>query len=178
MTALYEVMPLAGWTGRIATVTVRYKPVAGSVVRDAVELAADVSMDRAYGSFESASPWVRLDAVAAEFAEILRRSYWARGSTLASVLTHAEPLAGAFPDDKDVAELVALLRQAQRLEAQTPAGDEVAQAIDALKENHILRSRLGRLESEDDASALDDLRKQNEALERRILDLLRRRMQR
>jgi hypothetical protein len=171
-------MPLAGYTGRIATVTVRYKPVAGSVVGEAVESVAEVSTERAYGSFENASPWLRLDAVAAELAEILRQSYWARGSTLARLRSYAESLPAAFPDDKDVAELVALLTQAERLQMQPRAGDEVAQTIDALKENRILTVRLARLRTEEDARTLDDLRKQNETLERKIMELLQRRLQR
>ncbi len=177
VTALYEVMPLAGFTGRIATVTVRYKPVAGSVVKDAVECVAEVAVDRAYGSFENASPWLRLDAVAAEFAEILRQSYWARGSSLARLRTYADPLPAAFPGDKDVAELVALLAQTERLQLQPPAADEVAQTIDALKENRILAARLARLQTEEDVRVLDDLKRQNETLERKIVELLQRRMQ-
>jgi Ca-activated chloride channel family protein len=176
VTALYEILPLAGAGGRLATVTIRYKPVEGSAVGAAVEQAAEVLAEKAYPTFEVASPRFRLAAVVAEFAEILRQSYWARGSTLEGILAQAEPLAGAFPGEVAVAEFVALVKQAQRLMA-PPASDELADAVETLKENTMLRAKLARLEHDEGLKEVVELKQQNEDLKRRIRLLLERRLE-
>ncbi len=178
VTALYEVLPLAGAKGRLATVTVRYKPVAGSTVEKAVEIAADVTTDKGYPDFLVASPRFRLCAVVAEFAEILRRSYWARGSTLDSLLYHAGPLAGSFSEERDVGELIALIKQTRKILVQTQPQDELAQAVEAIKENYILSARLAQLEKEEGSRELELLRQQNEKLKRTIREILERRVRR
>ena len=54
-------------------------------------------------------------ATAAEFAEILRKSYWAKGATLDAVLEHAQTLPAEFAGDADIIELVDLISRAKRL---------------------------------------------------------------
>jgi hypothetical protein len=49
--------------------------------------------------FEDAVPRFRLDAAVAEFAEILRGSYWARESKLTDVLAVARSAARSLRDD-------------------------------------------------------------------------------
>jgi hypothetical protein len=56
-----------------------------------------------------------LAAVAAEFAEILRKSYWARGAKLSDTLTRAQSLLHQRPGDADVIELVDLISKANQL---------------------------------------------------------------
>ena len=63
-------------------------------------------------SFSAASPHFQWDVVVAEYAEVLRGSYWAEGSTLATVLKEAEAVSRLLPDDADVVEFVGLVRRA------------------------------------------------------------------
>ena len=51
----------------------------------------------------------------AEFAEILRKSYWAKDATLEPVLEHAQQLNTEFKSDADVIELVDLISKAKQL---------------------------------------------------------------
>jgi hypothetical protein len=52
----------------------------------------------------------------AEFAEILRGSYWARGGKLGDVLTLAQQCRTDFDGRKDVGELVSLIERAKGLD--------------------------------------------------------------
>jgi len=66
-------------------------------------------------AFSSAAPRFQWDIVVAEFAEILRNSYWAEGSTLGAVLEEAQAVSQLLADDADVAEFVDLVRTANSL---------------------------------------------------------------
>ena len=68
-------------------------------------------------TFAAAAPQLRLDAVVAEFAEILRGSYWARDSRLADLVRPAREVARALPGDGRVRELAQLVHLAARLDA-------------------------------------------------------------
>jgi len=114
VTALYEVKlhedPQA--QGTALTVTVRYEePDSGEVM----ELARAFARSDFRPSLEETTPRFRLDAVVAEFAEILRRSYWAKEGDLEGVLALAREVAQELPDDADVAELVELVAWASDL---------------------------------------------------------------
>jgi Ca-activated chloride channel homolog len=95
VTALYEVKlaPRVG-RGTLATVRFRYarpEDEDGPQVHE-IEKRYDSSM--LARRFENAAPEFRLDAAVAEFAEILRGSYWAKGSKLSDVLAVARKAAG------------------------------------------------------------------------------------
>jgi hypothetical protein len=51
----------------------------------------------------------------AEYAEILRGSYWAEGSSLATVLEEAERVSRLLLDNPDVVEFVDLVRRASTI---------------------------------------------------------------
>jgi Ca-activated chloride channel family protein len=113
-TALYELKLWPEKAGKLATVRVRFRdPDSGEVS----EVAKSVSTEDSAGSFEKAAPSFRLAACVAEFAEVLRGSYWARGSTLAEVEKLAERCATEFDRRKDVAELASLVAKAHKLNA-------------------------------------------------------------
>ena len=57
----------------------------------------------------------RLATVAAEFAEILRKSYWAKGAKLSDTLLRAQGLLRVRPGDADIIELVDLISKAKGL---------------------------------------------------------------
>jgi Ca-activated chloride channel family protein len=117
-TALYEIKLWPEKKGKIATTYVRYKnPDTGAVT----EFKSEFDSDKLNRSFNGSSKQFRLAATAAEFAEILRKSYWARGATLKPVLQDAQKLAGEFKDDADVIELVDLISKANKLMLKSPA---------------------------------------------------------
>jgi len=113
VTALYEIafedgdMPPAD--AIIATVYIRYEDAAtGEVIEQEKPLTvADVLPD-----FTDATPEFQIQAIAAEFAELLRGSYWAEDGNYVDLLTIARPLLDAFPDDPYITELVDLIRLA------------------------------------------------------------------
>lgn len=168
--ALYEVELRDGATSKIATATLRYKDVdQGEVVEphEQVVLPGDVSQ------FENASPRLRLSVCAAAFAEILRDSYWARETNLAELMERAQSLLTLdHGEDRHVAELVALMRQASGLIAARQP-DEYARVIDELKRNSYLKERLKDLIKDRESEELRRLQQDNDRLEKRIRDLLR-----
>ena len=65
--------------------------------------------------FEEASPRFQLDAAVAEYAEILRESYWAQDSSLEQVKVLAQRVKGLLAGDPDVAEFAGLVARAERI---------------------------------------------------------------
>lgn len=115
VTALYEVKLQDGAElidGNALTVYVRYlEPEA----LQAFEQSQALARAQFLPAFESASPEFRLAAAAAEFAEILRGSYWAKESTLAGVLPLARSVLAEREGDADAAEFVRLVERAASL---------------------------------------------------------------
>ncbi|MCE2405870.1 MAG: DUF3520 domain-containing protein [Dehalococcoidia bacterium] len=113
MTALYEAKLHDGSEGTMATVYVRYQdPESGEVEQVQQSfLRSQVGSD-----FEEASAGFQLAAVVAEYAEILRDSYWARAGSLADVQAETGRLLRLMSSDADVEEFAALVSRAQRLE--------------------------------------------------------------
>ncbi len=110
VTVLYEirVKPTVP-PGPLATIHLRYeKPERGSFV----ELEEAVVAGDIVPTIEESAPDLRLDACVAEFAEVLRGSYWAKESTPASVLDLLHDLPGDFRERELVAEFVALVEKA------------------------------------------------------------------
>jgi Ca-activated chloride channel family protein len=112
VTALYEVKFHENSQGTALTVYVRYEdPDTGEVTETAQSLdQADLSP-----IFEEMPARFRLAAAVAEYAEILRHSYWAQDSSLATVAGLARQVAAALPNDPDVAEFAALVEQASQI---------------------------------------------------------------
>jgi len=72
--------------------------------------------------FEDASPRFRLDAAVAEFAEILKGSYWAREGRLSDVLSVARSAARSLRDDTS-AGFVSLVEKAALLSGHSKPGE-------------------------------------------------------
>lgn len=118
-TALYE-LELARW-GRergdrdwLATATLRYqRPRRGSIT----EIEETISGADIARSFASASPHFRLAAVAAEFAEVLRRSPFVeyRDADMGVLAEEAWYAADDLRRDRDAEELARLIEDARRL---------------------------------------------------------------
>ena len=66
-------------------------------------------------SFDHSNSDFRLAATVAEFAEILRKSYWAKGAKLSDTLEHAERLTTERSGHADITELVDLISKTKQL---------------------------------------------------------------
>lgn len=109
VTALYEIKRVSGASGPLAIVRLRYQPAAGGAV---VEESQLISSELIRQRVEETTPRFQLAASVAQFAEVLRKSYWAKGEALEDVLPLAEAAARGFEDDPAVVEFISLLRQA------------------------------------------------------------------
>ena len=114
VTALYEIklQPDAASTGRIAKVSMRYEDPDSGTVSEIQEMfdRRDFAAD-----FENAPSRYQLAAIVAEYAEILRDSYWAKDGRLSDVAVEADRMRRLFPNDIDVAEFSTLASNADRI---------------------------------------------------------------
>ena len=118
VTALYELKLHESADGVLGTVFVRHEdPDSGEVT----EISQELRRSDLAAEFEDASPRFQLSAVVAEYAEILRDSYWAQEGSLQAVASHARRVQELLMDDPDVAEFADLVSRAVRIESS--AGD-------------------------------------------------------
>ena len=124
VTALYEIKLHENADGKLATVAIRHEdPDTGNVT----EVNESIATDALKGSFEETTPTFQLSASVAEFAEILRGSFWAQEGSLESV---RETLEGVLPHIEVKTrehgirneELLNLVRKAHRLKEQQQEG--------------------------------------------------------
>ena len=103
----------------LGTVRVRFEYPAHDTARagQVKEIEQPIKSRNLKAEFSDASSALRLQAVAAEFAEILRGSFWAKESQLADLVTVADGLAREMSGNQDAQELARLIRQAADLEA-------------------------------------------------------------
>jgi Ca-activated chloride channel family protein len=113
VTALYEVKLYPEAYGRIATVFLRWED---PDTRAVTELSQDFNTDQMAYDFRETSPYFQRAVIVAEFAEILKQSYWAEDGSLDSVLREAERVSELFHRDEVMQEFVELIRQARRLQ--------------------------------------------------------------
>ncbi len=112
VTALYELKFQDAAEGPAATVAIRYQdPDTGEVT----EQSASIERSAFRPTFEEMPARFQLDAAVAEFAEILRNSYWARDGSLEAVRQLAESVSAQLPEDADAAEFAELVGMAERL---------------------------------------------------------------
>ena len=112
VTALYELKLREGAEGILGTVYVRYDDAGFT---DVVEINREFQRTDLTEPFEEASSRFQLSAVVAEFAEILRGSYWAREGSLQAVANEASRVQQLLPESTDAAEFASLAAQAARL---------------------------------------------------------------
>lgn len=112
VTALFELRLEDRSRGDMATVRIRYEdPETGKVTEEARTIGARDVADR----FERTDPTFRMDAAVAEFAEILRHSYWARDGKLSETLGVARDALRDLRDPGQLEEMVHLVETAWRL---------------------------------------------------------------
>jgi len=112
VTALYEVKLYPEAYGNIATVFMRWQD---PDTRQVVELSQDFSASELERDFEYANPYFQRSVVVAEYAEILKESYWANESSLAHVYREAERVSELLPWDENMGEFMELIRRASHL---------------------------------------------------------------
>ena len=115
VTALYEVRAAedAPLSQPAMTVRVRY---ADPETDGVTEIERAISLAQFHERFEEASPRFQLAAVVAEYAEILRGSYWAQENDLQRLVPDARRVAEYLMDDEDVQEFASLVVTAAGLE--------------------------------------------------------------
>ncbi|MDE0685212.1 MAG: von Willebrand factor type A domain-containing protein [Candidatus Poribacteria bacterium] len=113
VTALYEVKLHEGATGQLATVFIRSEDPDTHRVSETNE---EIFTTELNGTFETVSPEFQLAATVAEFAEILRESFWAQEGSLEAVQQSIEGIAPQIPNEQ-VDELSHLISQAIRFKA-------------------------------------------------------------
>ena len=109
VTALYELRLHERADGPIAKVHVRYEDPDS---RGIFEVDRNFNISDLNEYFESASPRFQLAATVAQYAEVLRRSYWAQHTTLNDVRYHADRVGGILHDDPEVTEFARLVNMA------------------------------------------------------------------
>jgi len=112
VTALYEVKLYPEAYGNIATIFMRWQD---PDTRQVVELSKDFNTSELERDFEYANPYFQRAVVVAEYAEILKKSYWAEESSLRSVYHEAARISELLPRDEEMGELMELIRRASHL---------------------------------------------------------------
>lgn len=113
VTALYEIRLVDGAEGSLATARLRYRD---ADLNEEIEFAQGLSRQALAATFAGADPYLQLDAMVAEYAEILRDSYWARENSLGTVRQFAAEFFAPLKQNEDVAEFLALLDRAEQLQ--------------------------------------------------------------
>ena len=114
VTALYEVKLRDDAAGALGAVRVRYEdPDTGAVS----EIGREFRREELAVDFREALPRFQMSAVVAEYAEILRESYWAQDGSLERVATEANRVQRLLPQDADVAEFAAIASRAERIQS-------------------------------------------------------------
>jgi Ca-activated chloride channel family protein len=116
VTALYEIVRRPGWAGSIGTVRLRYLDTRKGQIDE-----RDFPIPQGVVATETgaASESLRLLACAAELAELLRESYYARDGSFSDVLgeiARLDPVTQNRPETRDLAQMTA---QAQVLKIQS-----------------------------------------------------------
>ena len=112
VTALYELKLHDDDDGVVSTVFLRYEdPDTGEIN----EISRQFQRNELVSQFLLASPKFQLSTVVAEYAEILRESYWARESSLQTVADEAARLRRLIPEDADIAEFASLTAKPEQL---------------------------------------------------------------
>ncbi len=123
MTALYEIKLRedVGRREQLATLRLRYRSKRADEV---VETAIDLTRRNLAHSWDSSSVSVQLSALAAEFAEILKGSYWAKDSDLEELYRRLRPVADRMAGDEAVQQLLSLVDEARQIGIRPPVEGE------------------------------------------------------
>jgi len=113
-TALYAVMFRPNTDGRIATVQLRWED---PDTHQVTEINGNFNTWDLAQSFESADPRYQLAVVVAQYAELLRHSPWAAGTSASQLVEQAYRLSSVLWDDPEVVEFASLVSRASQIRA-------------------------------------------------------------
>ena len=114
VTALYELKLKDGASGLLGTVRVRYEDPDSGVVS---EIYREFNREDLESSLDQASPRFQMSAVVAEYAEILRESYWAQEGSMEAVISQARRIQQLLPEEIDFAEFTDLAVRTERIQS-------------------------------------------------------------
>ncbi len=112
VTALYEVKLFPNANGKVATVFMRWED---PDTHQVVEISQDFHANQFAHDFREADPYFQRAVIVAEYAEILKESYWADESSMDDVYDEASRIWDEFHRDDEMEEFVDLVREAKRL---------------------------------------------------------------
>lgn len=107
--ALYALVLYPNVQGRIATVQLRWE---NPDTFQVTEINGNFNTWDLAPTFDQADARYQLAVVVAQYAELLRGSPWASGSSIGQLAPYAARLSALLPGDKDVAEFAALVNRA------------------------------------------------------------------
>lgn len=116
VTALYEIQRQPSSVGALGTVRLRYRDAGTGRVE---ETAYPISPGVLAPTFSATSDRFRFIACAAEMAELLRNSYWARDGSFEKVQEALSGLSASYSSRPEVAELRELALRAQQITVPT-----------------------------------------------------------
>ncbi len=114
VTALYELKLKDAASGLLSTVRVRYED---PDTEEVTEIYREFSRGDLALSLEGASARFQMAAVVAEYAEMLRESYWAQEGSMADVISEALRIRRLLPEEIDFAEFTDLVIRTERIQA-------------------------------------------------------------
>ena len=117
VTALYEIKLHPDVDGALGTVSIRYED---PDTREVSEAARTFQRNELVATFAEGSRRFQLAAVVAEYAEILRESYWAQEGSLSEVAAEAARIERLLPQDENVTEFVELIKLAEQINSSNP----------------------------------------------------------
>ncbi|HPF14921.1 MAG TPA: von Willebrand factor type A domain-containing protein, partial [Planctomycetota bacterium] len=180
VTALFELDCVPGLgegddaLAHLGTVRLRYKSVETGENETVSETDHSIDGIRWGSQMDAATPGMQRSLVAAQFAEVLRRSNHAQGDDYAELYRHAARLADLpdFATDKDTLELRDMIRRAGELGAGRPAElSELDRTVNEYRRHVYLSETERQLRGQQTADQLEAIRQANAELERRIQEL-------
>ena len=109
VTALYEIKLYEDARGEIANVMMRWEDPQSHEV---TEINKAIATRDLYTAWDEANLYFQWDVLTAEFAEVLRESYWAQDVRYADILEELERIGYWFRDDVDRREMIEMVETA------------------------------------------------------------------
>jgi len=173
VSALYELKTLAGAEskGKLVTVRLRWFPDGST---QAVEQEFQLTLGAMVGRSGLAPARLRLAAVVAQYAEVLRRSYHSREDSYQTLREEVAKLVKELPKDQDVAELRDMIERTVELARWNSPQDELSILVEAVRERQLQAAQLRFLGEENGETAilLAAIERQTKEIELRLLELL------
>ncbi|RMH04110.1 MAG: DUF3520 domain-containing protein [Planctomycetota bacterium] len=169
--ALYEIEARSEAAGDpwLARVRLRWLPDGSD---RAVELAGELRRSQGWSRFEMAPPRLRLALVAAQFAEVLRRSFWARGDSFDRLREEAARLARELPADPQVLELRDLIERTRALIPTREAEDPISNLLEEARRLRLLEAEAAAGAGAEAEADLEEIHRRSAEIEARLREAM------